>query len=233
MVQLAWIGRLTRHDLLAVLGVEGDQERLLALVLVGLDEDAAPRQHGRGADAHADGLDVADVARPELVAREIVDVESGRSEVGEDALAVGRDGGRRERAHLVPVVVHGPVVGDLRPGDGAIRAVDRDHLERVPAIGAQRVGMLELLTFHHVRRRLDAGKDLALDGGGEEDAVAPHHGRRMAAALDLGLPLDVAAGRGVPLEWDVGGSGDAGAARAAPLRPGATVGLGGENRRAR
>src|SRR4029078_4209902 len=40
-------------------------------------------------------------------------------------------------------------------------------------------------------RRLLAGHFRALDRRREEDAIAPDHGRRMAAARNLRLPLDI------------------------------------------
>ena len=77
-----------------------------------------------------------------------------------------------------------------------------EDLERVLAVRPDPVGMDELLAVHDVLDRLRARNHVALDGGGEEDPVAPDDGRGVPAPRQLRLPEHVL-GVG-PFEGDAG-----------------------------
>jgi len=55
----------------------------------------------------------------------------------------------------------------------SVLRVEREQLERVPPVGAGRVGVDELLALRDVLDGLRAGHDVALDRRREEQAVPP------------------------------------------------------------
>ena len=210
---------VARHapGFLAGLLVEADDEGLLAVVLVALQDHELVVEHRRGADADAEARDPAALPAPLQRAVEPVDVEALGPEVRVDQRAV-RDRRRRgEAAALVARVVGGALPGGLLPQDLARLRVERQHRERLLAVGAHAVGMLEVLALHQVLDGLGAGHHVALDRRREEDAVAPDHGRRVPAPRDLRGPDDVL-GR-APLERYGRVLRDAEPVRTAPLRP--------------
>ena len=165
----------------------------------------------------AEARDPARLPAPLQVALEVVGVEPFRAEVGVDERAVGHGSGRREAAAAVARVVGRSLPGGPLPQDAAARGVERHHLEGVLAVGAHAVGVRELLALHDVLDGLRSGNDVALDGRRQEDAVAPHDGRRVAAAGDGGLPEHVL--RRAPLERHARVARDSLSVGAAPLGP--------------
>ena len=204
--------------LLAGLDVVGQQQRLLALVLVALDDHQVLEQHRRGAGAHAQQRELADVGLPLQVAVDVVAVQAFGPEVGHHHRAVGDHGRGGIAAAAVAMVEHGAVVGGALPQHGARGQVQRQHLHRVELVDADAVGVHPGLAFHHVHRRLVVGRGWpALHVGGQEDARAPDDGLRLAVARKGCLPGHIA--RGGPFRWQVLLVGDALSGKAAPLRP--------------
>src|SRR5262245_35956058 len=133
-------------------------------------------------------LDCAEVALPELLAGEVIGDDASRREVGKDGFAVGDGGGGAGRILLVRCLDE--VARDvLLPELLAVLAIEGD--DRAPLA--------------------------AVESLGEEDAVAPDDGRRVARLWQRHLPAHVL--RRAPGEWQVLFRGDAVAARAAPWGP--------------
>src|SRR6185437_3434852 len=104
------------------------------------------------------------------------------------------------------------------PNDFAAIAIDGDDFERVLLIRANAVGMQKhLAAFDRMRHRFRTGHYGSFDRRRQEYTVAPNDRRRMRAAVNRGLPLDVFGWR--PFGRKVFLIRDAGAIRSAPLRP--------------
>ena len=176
-------------------------------------------QNRRRARTHAPLGDLAERAAPHEGAVEVVGVDAGGFEVGEDEAAVGDRRRRGVGVLSVTVVVHQPVVGRALPHDAAGARIERDDLQRVAILHADAVWM-EISRPQVVAEVIGSrvsGHALAFDGRGQEDAIVPDDRRRMTAAGDRRLPRDVLVWR--PFVGIAGGVRHAAAGRAAPLRP--------------
>src|SRR5207249_899852 len=80
----------------------------------------------------------------------------------------------------------------LLPNLLAIRGVETQRLQRVLAIRAAAIRIAERCATHDVRRNGLVRNRLADDVGGEKDAIAPHHRRRMPLARYRRLPRHIA-----------------------------------------
>ena len=176
--------------------------------------------------AHAHGRDAAQLRLPEQLAVEVVRVQALRPEPRVHALAVHDRRGRGEAAAAVARVVGVALPRGLLPQHLPAVGVHRQHLQRLRAVGAHAVGMRRTpCPRRGASRAGEAGlADVALDRRGQEDAIAPHHRRRVAAAGDGRLPQHVL-GR-APRERQAGLGRDALAVRAAELRPAVRLGSG-------
>ena len=98
------------------------------------------------------------------------------------------------RAFLVVLVIDQAVIGRLLPQHGPCLAVQRHYQQLVDLVSRRGIRMPERLTAQRVGGRRDAGNGLAFHFRCQENAVAPHHRRRVAAPGELGLPLNVRLG---------------------------------------
>ena len=169
-------------------------ERAVATLHVVLDHHHPGRrgEHGRGRHSHPEGSDTAEVLRPEEIAVQAECVEALRPEPGDDPLAVARRSGIRVGTDPVAVVV-GERAGAHHPppAENSAVAVEREQQHVQPLVGAQAVGVQELLAADEMGDGPVPGHLLARDGAGQKDEVPDHDGRRMAAALDRRFPDDV------------------------------------------
>src|SRR5262249_37847836 len=126
-------------------------------------------------------------ARPEVLAVGVVAVQTALAEERDHPLAVGAAAGRRPAVHRMPLL-RLALPGALLPEDFTVALIDAEDDA--------------LLAF--LQRR------------GQENALAPDDGRRLAASGQRRLPHDRLR---VPLDGDSGFGRVAGAVRSAPARP--------------
>ena len=199
--------------------VQGRDEGPVAFLDIALDHYETGRrdEHGRGGYPHSHGSDTPEVLGPEEVPFESERVKTLRPEPGNDPLPVANRGGVRIGTDPVAVVV-GERSGAYLPAPAQRSAppVEGEQQHVQPLVGAQAVGMQELLAAHEMDDRPGPGHLLAGGGRGEENQIAHDDGRRMPLALNGRLPADVLVrspakrGRGFRVRLPT---------RAPPLRP--------------
>ncbi len=210
-------GSLGVPDFLAGLLVVGHERRVVAVVLVALDDHQVLVEDRRRAGAEPERREGRD-GLPREVALGVVRVEAFGTEVGEDHGAIGH--GRRPGEAAAPVarVEDRPFVGGPVPEDLAGGGVDSEHLERVLLVGGDAVGVDPVLFLPiAVLDGSLAGHDVALDDGGQVDAVAPDDRRGHPGPGKLSLPGDVLVRR--PFGRRLGVGRHALPARSTPLGP--------------
>ena len=199
-------------DLLARLLVEGDHEGVVLMVPDDEHPVAVKRRRASLAEAEP-GPHVAEVAAPEFRPVEVEGVEALRTEEGDQHLAV------RDRRPGSP-----GAVGMGASRDGASVRTVRFHTVD-PFVAVQSVDLVaqdlirrDAVTSAGRRRRIP---DLLPggNGGGQEQPVAPHDGRRQAETRHRLLPAHVLRLR--PLDRRIAARRRSGPARAAPGRPAA------------
>src|SRR4030095_7756759 len=165
-------------DFLPRLLVVGDDDRVVAVVLVALDDHEVLIKERRRTGAEAERRKLLDDLPYQLAGR-VIGIETFGAEVGKDHRTVGRGRWTREAALPMPVVVDRSFVRRLIPENLAGLHVEGEHLESVFLVAGDAVGVLPLLAALHVGDGRRAGHHLALDHGRQVDAIAPHDRRRV------------------------------------------------------
>ena len=184
------------------------------------DDQFAFVNHGRAAFAEVrTHLHFAEFAIPKFFAVEIVAKQTGGTEPAIEPLAIGGGRGGGKIIVTVRAFVRDQFGGCLAPNFLTRFAVEAEHhkfINRIRMFDAEHA--LRLILWAWQRGIHFAG----IDGGEDENLVAPNDRRGAAVALDGDFPLDIFIF--APLRWRLGGGRNARGAGPAPVMP--VVGLG-------
>ena len=202
----------------ASLGVEHFDGRLP--LMISHDDEFAVVNHGRAAFAEVRAhFHLAEFAIPKFFAVEIVAKQTGGTEPAIEPLAIGGGRGGGKIIVAVRAFVRDQFGGRLAPNFLARFAVEAEHdklVNRIRVFDAEHALRLIL-------RPRQRGIHLAgIDGGEDENLVAPNDRRGAAVAVNGDFPLDILFL--APLSGRLGGGRNARGAGPAPVMP--VVGLG-------